>query len=68
MLSTFETIKPTILNDILDPDIHCIKDEKSFREEFKKLDTEALLVRAEQLRKPFEGFPYCTIKAGRPLR
>ena len=42
--------------------------EKYLKAEYEKLDTETLLIRAEELRKPFEGFPYCNIKAGRPLR
>ena len=29
--------------------------------EYEKLDTETLLIRAEELRKPFEGFPYCKL-------
>merc|ERR1719192_710356 len=41
--------------------------EKYLKAEYEKLDTETLLIRAEELRKPFEGFPYCNIKAGRPL-
>lgn len=41
--------------------------EKYWKAEYEKLETETLLIRAEELRKPFEGFPYCNIKAGRPL-
>merc|ERR1719192_3214736 len=49
-------------NDIVD-NLH----EPFMETEYEKLDTETLLNRAEELRKPFEGFPYCNIKAGRPL-
>ena len=45
-----------------------LESEKYLKAEYEKLETETLLIRAEELRKPFEGFPYCNIKAGRPLR